>query len=138
MAKTQLKTTKTERSAAAFLKALKPEGLRSDCELLARIMSRAAKSEGRMWGAGIVGFGDYRYKYESGRENDWFMVGFAPRKANIAVYLMGGLGPHSALLKNLGEHTTGKGCLYLKNLSGVDLKALETMVKNTVKELKKT
>lgn len=137
MAKTQLKTRKTEKSPAAFLKALKPDGLRSDCELLAKIMSKAAKAEGKMWGPGIVGFGDYRYQYESGRENDWFMVGFAPRKANIAVYLMGGLDRHAALLKDLGDHTTGKGCLYIKKLGAIDVKTLETIVKNTVKELGK-
>lgn len=135
MAKAQLKTKKTGQSAAAFLKSLKPDALRLDCERLAKIMSRATKSEARMWGPAIPGFGDYRYKYESGRENDWFKVGFAARKTNLAVYLMGGLETHSDLLKGLGEHTTGKGCLYIKNLEAVDLKVLEKILKNTVKSL---
>jgi hypothetical protein len=81
-----------------------------------------------MWGASIVGFGDYRYRYASGREGDWFAVGFAPRKREISIYLMPGLEGHEALLAELGKHRTGVGCLYFKRLADVDVAVLERLV----------
>jgi hypothetical protein len=81
-----------------------------------------------MWGSSVVGFGDYHYKYASGREGDWFVVGFSPRKSQLTLYLTSGIDRHRPLLSRLGPHGTGKGCLYLKRLSDVDVNVLKALV----------
>lgn len=96
-------------------------------------MKKVTKAQPRMWGTGIVGFGDYHYKYESGREADWFVTGFAPRKQDLTLYVMGGFAPHTALLGRLGKHKTGRGCLYLKRLADIDVGVLEKLVAAGVK-----
>ena len=99
-------------------------------------MKRATKAEPKMWGPSIIGFGDYHYKYASGRENDWFMMGFSPRVQNITLYAMGGFDPD--LLKKLGKYKTGKGCLYINKLEDVDQKTLSELIKKSVKNLSKS
>ena len=89
-----------------------------------------------MWGSSIVGFGSYHYKGKSGREGDWMLTGFSPRKQNLTLYLMGGFDTHAALLGKLGKFTTGAGCLYIKRLDDVDRKALKELVKASVKRMK--
>ena len=89
-----------------------------------------------MWGTAIVGFGDFSYKYGSGREGDWFVTGFSPRKQYLALYLMAGIDRYAPLLARLGKHTRGKGCLYIKNLSDVDPQVLKELVERSVKDLK--
>ena len=133
----ELKTKKNEASVSDFIDSIKDEQARKDCLELLKMMKQATKSEPKMWGTSMVGFGDYRYKYASGREGDWFMVGFSPRKQNLTLYLMGGLDPHKALLKKLGKHTTGVGCLYIKRLEDVDKTTLKTIITEGVKSLKK-
>jgi len=90
-----------------------------------------------MWGASIVGFGRYHCKGASGREGEWFVTGFSPRKANLALYILTGLDKSAAQLKKLGKHSTGKGCLYFKRLADVDLKILEGLILAGVKGLEK-
>lgn len=90
-----------------------------------------------MWGASIVGFGRYAYKGASGREGEWMLTGFSPRKANLSLYILTGLDKSAAQLAKLGKHTTGKGCLYIKRLSDVDMKVLEQLVMQGVKGLEK-
>ena len=90
-----------------------------------------------MWGAAIVGFGRYAYEGASGRAGEWMVTGFSPRKANLSLYILSGLDRETALLKKLGKHTTGKGCLYIKQLGDVDLKVLEQLIEKGVKAMAK-
>jgi len=133
----ELKTKPTTKSVAKFLAAVSDDARRADCQAIADMMTKVTKAESKMWGTSIVGFGDYHYVYESGRENDWFMVGFSPRKKDISVYLMGGLQHQADLLAKLGRHKTGKGCLYINNLEDIDFTVLTKMVKAAVVKLKK-
>ncbi|MBI3425624.1 MAG: DUF1801 domain-containing protein [Acidobacteria bacterium] len=128
----ELKTKETGQSVEEFLNAIADETVRQDCFTLAKLMQKATKAKPKMWGPSIVGFGDYRYKYESGRENDWFYVGFSPRKQNLALYGLGYFVQHSALMQKLGKYKTGKGCLYLKTLADVDLKVLKELIEQSV------
>lgn len=124
----ELKTKKTAASVEKYIKSLKDEVLITDCNKIIAIMKSVTKAEPRMWGPAIVGFGDLRYKYASGREGDWFRVGFAPRKGQISLYVMGAI-CNKELLQSLGKHKTGKGCLYIKKLSDVDEKVLKKIIK---------
>ena len=99
-----------------------------------KIMKKATKAEPKMWGPSIIGFGDYHYVYESGREGDWFLAGFSPRSQNLTLYMMGGLDGET--LKKLGKHKTGKGCLYINRLEDVDVKVLNELIANAVKKSK--
>lgn len=121
-------TTEDDGDVAAFLAAVPDPVRRADAHTLVELMARATGEPPRMWGLSIVGFGAYHYAYSSGREGDMAAVSFSPRKAATTVYLMGGVGEQTELLERLGPHTTGKGCLYLKRLDGVDLAVLEEMV----------
>jgi len=138
MAKAKLKTVPTKRSVAKFIADIDDAEKRKDCRTVMRIMKAATKAPPKMWGPSIVGYGDYHYKYASGREGDWIVAGFAPRKNALTLYVMGGLKPHAALLKKLGKHSTGVGCLYIKRLSDVDEKVLTKLVNASVKHLKAT
>jgi hypothetical protein len=90
-----------------------------------------------MWGPSIVGFGDYRYKYPNGRENDWFLVGFSPRKQDLTLYIMAGFDHHDALLAKLGKYKTSKSCLYIKRLSDIDQTVLQELISASIRRLKK-
>jgi hypothetical protein len=129
----ELKTKQTKASVQAFLRGIDDEEKRRDSQILARLMRQATGSAPRMWGPGIIGFGSTTYRYPSGRELDWFPVGFSPRKNALTLYLMGGLKPNAALLRKLGKHTTGKGCLYIKRLEDVDLGVLEQVIRESVR-----
>ena len=135
MANAELKTKETGASVAKFVDGVE-ESRRADCRALVKMLERATKAKAKMWGSSIVGCGDYHYKYESGRENDWFMAGFSPRKKEFVLYLMGGIHREPALLKKLGKHKAGKGCLYIKQLADVDTKVLEEIVVRGVRHLK--
>ena len=134
----ELKTQPTSASVSAFLDAIPNEQRRADCRAVLKVMQHATKNKPVMWGSSIVGFGRYHYKYASGRQGDWFLVGFSPRKTDLTLYLMGGLHHHAARLKRLGKHTTGKGCLYIKRLSDVNLEVLADMVAAAVLDLRQT
>jgi len=130
------KTKATEASVAVHLAAIADESRRKDCEVLAQLMTRATHEQPRMWGPSIVGFGSYHYKYESGREGDSCLVGFAARKGDISVYLMGAFPEREALLARLGRHKLAKACLYLRRLSDVDLAVLEELVARSAAAVK--
>lgn len=133
----ELKTKPTAKSVARFLAAVPDSDRRADCKAIAAMMEKVTRKKPKMWGPSIVGFGDYRYVYASGREGNWFMVGFSPRKKEISVYLMGGLQHQAELLAKLGKHKTGKGCLYINKLEDIDFAVLTRMVKTAVTKLKK-
>jgi hypothetical protein len=134
VANANLKTKETGASVAKFVDAVE-ESRRADCRALVKMLERATKAKAKMWGSSVIGCGDYHYKYESGRENDWFMAGFSPRKKEFVLYLMGGIHREPALLKKLGKHKTGKGCLYIRQLSDVDTKVLEEILVRGVRYL---
>lgn len=134
----ELKTTKNDASVAAFIANVEPEQKRQDCEKVIDIMSAITKAEPVMWGSSIVGFGHYHYVYESGREGDWMLCGFSPRKQNLVLYIMSGFSEYDELMNKLGKYKTGKSCLYLDKLSDVDLKVLKELIKRSVVDMKKT
>jgi hypothetical protein len=135
MANADLKTKKTSASVSDFIDAIPDEERQKDCRRLVALMKKATKSDPKMWGPNVVGFGDYHYKYESGRENDWFVTGFSPRKQNLTLYFMTGTERYRKILDKLGKHKTGKGCLYVKNLDDVDLDVLSELVSTSAKDL---
>jgi len=125
------KTQATAQTVADFFLSL-DEPRRSECQRLSKLMQQATGAEPRMWGAAIVGFGDTHLVYESGRELDWFKIGFSPRKAALTLYLGEAALSDAALMATLGKHTTGKGCLYLKRLDDADPAALEALLQRSV------
>jgi hypothetical protein len=133
----ELKTKVNDASVEDFLNSVEDEEKRKACFEVLNMMKQVTKEEPKMWGPSIVGFGSYHYKGASGREGDWFITGLSPRKHNLTLYLMGGLDSHADLLKKLGKHKTGVGCLYIKKLEDVDKKVLKELVVETVKTMKK-
>ena len=134
----EAKTRPTDQSVEAFLEGLADEGQRRDGRALVALMREVTGEEPRMWGPSIVGFGSYHYRYASGREGDWPLTGFSPRKQNLTLYLSYGLEGHADLLGRLGKHKLGKACLYLKRLDDADPAALRELIKRSVDELART
>jgi len=132
----QLKTTQSNASVTAFLNAIEDKQQRSDARKLASIMRAATGARAKMWGRSMVGFGSYHYVYASGREGDWPIVGFSPRKQNLSVYIMPGFSEFGSILEKLGKYQTGKSCLYIKKLEDVDQKQLETLIARSVKHMR--
>jgi hypothetical protein len=123
----------TPAAVDAFLEAVPDDRRRADAHILVELMRSVTGEPPVMWGPSIVGFGSYHYRYESGRTGDAPLAAFSPRKANLVVYLVGGFEDRYArLLEQLGPHTTGKACLYLKRLGGVDLDALRQLVERSM------
>ena len=137
MANADLKTKKTTQSVSRFIDGIEDEQRREDSRRVLDLMKKATGAEPKMWGASVVGFGDYHYKYDSGRENDWFVTGFSPRKQNLTLYFMTGLDRYESLLKRLGKHKTGKGCLYIKHLDDIDIGVLRELVSTSARDLLK-
>jgi hypothetical protein len=131
----ELKTKPTEQSVEAFLDKVTTGQVRDDCTALIRLMKKVTGQPPKMWGPGIIGFGSYHYKYDSGHEGDICLLGFSPRKQNISLYVLAGF-PDKEDLK-LGKHKAGKGCLYIKKLADIDMDVLESLMRNTVAFLKK-
>ena len=131
-----LKTVPTKFSVEKFLKGITDEQKREDCFEIMKMMEKATKCKAKMWGPAIVGFGDYHYVYESGREGDWFIIGFSPRKQNLTLYVMGGFQQFEDLMKKLGKYSVGKGCLYISKLEDVDTRVLKEIITKSVKEAK--
>jgi hypothetical protein len=129
----ELKTKETTESVSAFLDKIADEGRRADCWTVVDIMQSVTKEGPRMWGGSIVGFGRYRYKYESGREGEWMITGFSPRKGDLTLYIMGGFDKFPDLMKSLGKYKTAKSCLYIKKLADVDVNVLRKLVAKSVK-----
>lgn len=133
----ELKTKLNDGSVEVFLNTVADEQKRADSFNLLKMMHEISGEPAKMWGDAIVGFGSYHYIYASGREGDWMLAGFSPRKANISVYLMAGFDELGDELSTLGKHKSSKGCLYVKKLSDIDEKVLRKMIKKSIVIMKK-
>lgn len=129
------KTKPTAESVSAFIDKVSDQTRREDCQKVIDIMKDVTKEEPEMWGTSIVGFGRYRYQYAGGREAEWMLTGFSPRKGDLTLYIVGGFESSAELMQRLGKHKTAKSCLYIKKLDEVDLKVLKELVKKSVKQL---
>ena len=128
-----IKTKENSASAEEFINKVSEEQKRKDSFVILEMMKKATKEEPKMWGSSIIGFGKERYKSPAtGREVDWFRIGFSPRKTNLTLYFMG-FGQHEESLKKLGKYKTGSGCLYINKLEDVDAKVLKKMIDSTAK-----
>jgi len=132
MAKTEVKTQRTKASVAAFLKKIEDPQQRADSAVLVKLMRDAAGAKPAMWGGSIVGFGSFHYRSSSGREGDWMLIGFSPRKQSMSLYLMCGFKPFAKELKRLGKHKTSVCCLYFKSLAEIHQPTLRVMLKRAV------
>lgn len=130
------KTQPTADDVTAFLNSIEDEQKRADAFAVMELMQRVTGEPPVMWGSSIVGFGSYHYKYESGREGDFLITGFSPRKAALTLYIMPGFEKYAPLMKALGPHKMGKSCLYLKRLSDVDLEVLEELIDESYRAMK--
>lgn len=131
----ELKTQKTDDSVEAFLNSVEHEKRRTDSFKVLALMKEVTGAEPKMWGSSIIGFGHYHYKYESGREGDWFLTGFSPRKQSLTLYIMAGFDEYDALMANLGKYKTGKSCLYINKLEDIDLPTLKQLVKKSAEHM---
>ena len=134
----KLKTQKTDASVTEFLESVPNERRRKDGLAVLELMKEVTGEEPAMWGSSIVGFGSYRYKYASGREGEWPLVGFSPRKQNLTLYIMSGFDDYDALLADLGKYKTGKACLYINKLEDVDQDILRELVKQSADHVAET
>lgn len=131
------KTKPTKQTVAAFLKTVTDAQKREDAGTVIEIMRAATKADPVMWGTSIIGFGSYRYKYATGREGDWPIIGLSPRKQNLTIYIMQGFAERDGLMAKLGKHATGSSCLYIKRLSDIDLPTLKKLITLSVASMKK-
>ena len=131
-----MKTTPTTASVDAFLDALDDAAKQDDSRAVAAMMTEITGAPATMWGTSIVGFGNYHYRYASGREGDFFEAGFAPRKRALTLYVMAGFAQYETLLERLGKFTTGKSCLYVKRLADVDIGVLRELVAHSVNTIR--
>lgn len=131
-----MKTKQTDQDVAAFLQSIPDAQRREDCQRVAELMRQVTGSDPAMWGASMVGFGRYHYKYESGREGDWFLTGFSPRKSALTLYIMAGFDRYDSLMESLGKYKTGKSCLYVKKLDDIDIDVLRELIDESVQHMK--
>ena len=130
------KTKETSASVDKFLAKVTDEKKRADCYTVLELMKKVTKSEPKMWGPAIVGFGSYHYKYASGREGDAPLAGFSPRKQALTIYICAGFKKYPELMKKLGKFKTSAACLYIKSLDDIDMKVLKELVTESVKYIK--
>jgi len=130
----ELKTKPSYQSVEEFLNSIPDEKKRRDSFTILDLMKQTTQIEPKMWGGAVVGFGDVHYKYQSGREGDWFKVGFSPRKQNLTLYLSYGFEEFGDLLAKLGKHKLGKACLYINKVEDVDLDILKQLVEKSFKQ----
>ena len=133
----ELKTKPTEESPSNFLKGIEDDQKRQDCLELLSLMEDITGKKPKMWGTSIVGFGNYHYKYASGREGDYFITGFSPRKQNLTIYIMPGFTRYESVMSKLGKFKTGKSCLYIKKLDDIDRGLLKVLVSQSVEDMAK-
>ncbi|GAB5457457.1 MAG: hypothetical protein Hens3KO_04870 [Henriciella sp.] len=140
MAKNENKTTATKVNPADFIASVEPERRREDGQILLEFFNRVTGLQPVMWGGTMIGYGRYHYKYESGREGDFFLTGFSPRKASLSVYIVPGyrFGDMPDKLSRLGKHKLGKSCLYINKLADVDMDVLEEIVLDGLAYMHKT
>ncbi|MFQ5702225.1 MAG: DUF1801 domain-containing protein [Acidobacteriota bacterium] len=129
----ELKTKKTNASVRRFLESIPDERRRNDSLAVLAMMEKITGERPKLWGPDIIGFGSYHYTYASGREGDWFLTGFSPRKQALTLYIMSGFARHDALLEKLGKFKTGKACLYIKKLEDIHRPTLRELIKRSVK-----
>jgi hypothetical protein len=134
----EMKTRPHEGDVEAFLDAVADERRREDCRAVMAMMREVTGEAPRLWGPGMIGFGSYHYRYESGREGDWFLTGVAPRKGALTVYIMAGFDRYDELMARLGPHTTGRSCLYIKRLDAIDLDVLRELIDRSVRHTAET
>ncbi len=127
-----LKTQKNDASVTEFLDGVDDPQKRQDSYEILKMMQQITGNPPSMWGSSIIGFGSHHFKYASGREGDWFQIGFSPRKQNLTLYIMDGVGKYQELLGKLGKHSIGKGCLYIKRLEDVDRSVLKKLIVESV------
>ena len=127
MPKAELKTQRTKASVSQFLSAIEDDRRRADAKAVDKMLREITGEKPAMWGTAIVGYGQYRYKYATGREGDWMKIGFSPRKSNLVVYIMPGFKEYASLLKKLGKCKTGSSCLYITKLADVDMGVLRDL-----------
>lgn len=133
----ELKTRPTRASVTEFLAGIDDRQQRADAKKVAAMMRRATGKRAKMWGASIVGYGSYHYKYASGRDGDFMITGFSPRKQALTVYIMPGFSSFKKLMEKLGKYKTGKSCLYIKRLSDIDEKVLQKLIAESVRHMRK-
>lgn len=131
-----LKTRPNDESVGQFLDALGDEQKQADSFQVLEWMEEITGEAPKMWGDSIVGFGSYHYKYESGREGNWFLTGFSPRKQQFSLYIMSGFRRYDELLDQLGKHQTGKSCLYIKRIADIDSSILQKLIKESVAHMR--
>lgn len=129
----QNKTHPTDQSVKSFIDSLDDQQKIADSYSLIELMKQITGCEPKMWGPSIIGFDQYHYKYESGREGDFLKVGFSPRKRELSIYLMCSFDKNDELMKKLGKHRTGKSCLYVKRLEDINMDVLRDLVQESVK-----
>ena len=132
----ELKTKKNKASVSDFLNRVEDPQRRADCKRVAKMMREATGNRAAMWGDTIVGFGQYTYRYASGRTGEWPIAGFSPRKRDLTLYIMPGFSKYERLMEKLGEHKTGKSCLYIRRLADVDEAVLEELIQESVKHMR--
>jgi len=135
MAKAQNKTIETGDSVDAFLSSIADETKRADSTRLVKIFERVTGEKPKMWGPAIIGFGNRLMKYDSGRELDWLITGFSPRKGSLTLYVANGSQAQNEMLEKLGKHKVSGGCLHIKHLADIDEKILEKVIKDSVKNV---
>lgn len=133
----ELKTKRNKGDVESFLNSVSDEKKRQDSFAVLELMQQITGKEPEMWGDSIVGFGSYHYKYDSGREGDWFVTGFSPRKQNLTLYIMSGFDEYDQLLSKLGKHSIGKSCLYIKKIEDINVDVLKDLVKKSVRHMEK-
>lgn len=133
----ELKTKPNDESVEAFLANVEDKKKRHDSVIILELMKQITGEDPKMWGPSIIGFGSYHYKYASGREGDWFLTGFSPRKQNLSLYIMAGFERYDELMQKLGKFRTGKACLYINKLEDVDQKVLKELITASVDHLSK-
>lgn len=131
------KTKKTAASVEKFITSVKDESRRDDCYAVIEIMKAITKQEPAMWGSSIVGFGSYTYQYAGGKEADWPLAAFSPRKQDLTIYIMPGFENYPDLMKKLGKFKTSKACLYIKKLDDIHIPTLKQLIKTSIQEFKK-
>lgn len=126
-----LKTKITDEKVEKFLEGIEDDKKRQDSYKVLSIMKDVTKLEPKMWGATMIGFGSYHYKYESGREGDWFVTGFSPRKQALTLYIMAGFSNYDDLMERLGKYKTGKSCLYINKIEDINEEVLRELIKQS-------
>ena len=134
----ELKTRKNDNNPHDFIQSVENEKRRKDALVLLDLIKDITGEEPKMWGGSIIGYGEYTYKYDSGRSGDWFLTGFSPRKQSLSVYIMPGFSRYQALLDKLGKYKTGKSCLYVNKLEDIDLDILKELISISVERMRKS